>query len=71
MPLAVVSQNPIGLEGAAVGHEPHGGGKRMWLYWRLFLVGLGILRQQLAVWERFARRPTLHRRDGLLWRGEI
>ena len=49
----------------------------MWLYWRLFLVGLGmlgrrrrdlilenlILRQQLAVWERSGRRPRLQTRD--------
>ena len=47
----------------------------MWLYWRLFLVGLGILgrrrrdlivenlilRQQLAVWERRGRaKPHPH-----------
>ena len=51
----------------------------MWLYWRLFLVGLGmlgrrrrdlilenlILRQQLAVWERSGRRPRLQTRDRL------
>ena len=53
----------------------------MWLYWRLFLSGIGILgrrrrdlilenlilRQQLAVWERSARRPRLHRRDRQFW----
>jgi hypothetical protein len=53
----------------------------MWLYWRLVLVGLGILgqrrrhlvlenlilRQQLAVWEQSGRRPTLHRRDRQFW----
>ncbi|PZC42274.1 MAG: hypothetical protein DK306_002343, partial [Chloroflexi bacterium] len=53
----------------------------MWVYWRLFLVGLGmlgrqrrdlilenvILRQQLAVWERSGRRPRLHRRDRQFW----
>ena len=49
----------------------------MWLYWPLFLGGLGILgrrrrdlilenlilRQQLAVWERSGRRPLLQQRD--------
>ncbi len=49
----------------------------MWLCWRLFLLGLGmlarqrrdliledmILRQQLAVWERSGRRPRLQQRD--------
>ncbi len=53
----------------------------MWLYWRLFLVGVRILgrqrrdlvlenlilRQQLAVWERSGRRPMLHRRDRQFW----
>ena len=53
----------------------------MWLYWRLFLVGLGmlgrrrrdlilenlILRQQLAVWERSGRRPRLQTRDRRFW----
>ena len=53
----------------------------MWLSWRLFLSGIGILgrrrrdlilenlilRQQLAVWERSARRPRLHRRDRQFW----
>jgi hypothetical protein len=53
----------------------------MWLYWRLLLVGLRILsrqrrdlvlenlilRQQLAVWERTGRRPTLHQRDRQFW----
>ena len=53
----------------------------MWLYWRLFLVGLGILgrrrrdlilenlilRQQLAVWERSGRRPRLQQRDRQFW----
>ena len=53
----------------------------MWLYWRLFVVGLGILgrrrrdlilenlilRQQLAVWERSGRRPRLAQRDRQFW----
>ena len=53
----------------------------MWLYGRLFLVGLGmlgrrrrdlilehlILRQQLAVWERSGRRPRLQTRDRRFW----
>ena len=53
----------------------------MWLSWRLFLSGIGILgrrrrdlilenlilRQQLAVWERSARCPRLHRRDRQFW----
>ena len=53
----------------------------MWLYWRLVLVGLGmlgrrrrdlilenlILRQQLAVWERSGRRPRLQTRDRRFW----
>ena len=53
----------------------------MWLYWRLFLSGLGILgrcrrdlirenlilRQQLAVWERSGRRPRLQQRDRQFW----
>ena len=53
----------------------------MWLYWRLFLGGLGILgrrhrdmilenlilRLQLAVWERSGRRPRLHQRDRQFW----
>ena len=53
----------------------------MWLYWRLFLRGLGILgrrrrdlilenlilRQQLAVWERSERRPRLQQRDRQFW----
>ena len=53
----------------------------MWLYGRLFLVGLGmlgrrrrdlilehlILRQQLAVWERSGRRPRRQTRDRRFW----
>ena len=53
----------------------------MRIYWRLFLIGLGILgrrrrdlilenlilRQQLAVWERSGRRPRLQTRDRRFW----
>ena len=53
----------------------------MWLYSRLFLVGLGMLgrrrrdlilknliqRQQLAVWERSGRRSRLQTRDRRFW----
>ena len=53
----------------------------MRLYWRLFLLRLGmlgrrrrdlilenlLLRQQLAVWERSGRRPRLQRRDRQFW----
>ena len=51
----------------------------MWIYWRLFLIALRltgrrrqdlvlenlVLRQQLAVWERTGRRPTLATADRL------
>ncbi len=53
----------------------------MWIYWRLFLIALRltgrqrrdlvlenlVLRQQLAVWERTARRPALVSADRRFW----
>ena len=53
----------------------------MWIYWRLFLIALRltgrrrqdliqenlVLRQQLAVWERTGRRPTLAAADRRFW----
>ena len=53
----------------------------MWIYWRLFLIALRltgrrrrdlvlenlVLRQQLAVWERTGRHPTLAAADRRFW----
>ena len=80
--VVVVSQNPIGpVAQARTEPEPARWRSAMWLYWRLFLVGLHILRgrrrdlilenlvlrRQLAVCERRGHRPRLEVSDRRFW----